>query len=182
MTAALSLNLVRPLMRVRQYREFTDAPVHEGDLSAISDAARWSGSASNSQPWRFIVLRDVATIRKLGEVGQPQTRGLQTSPAAIAIILPDDESKAASFAFDEGRAAERILIAATMLGLGAGVSWIKPEIRAQVNSVLGVPKGYGVHTIVAVGHPSPAAMRPKSEPGKARLPREEVVFEERWRA
>jgi len=33
---------------------------------------------------------------------------------------------------------------------------------------------------VQVGHPTDAARRPKSAPGEARLPREEVVFEERW--
>ncbi len=180
MTAALSLNLVRPLLRVRQFREFTDAPVHEGDLAAIADAARWSGSASNSQPWRFVTIRDEATVRKIGETGQPQTRGLQTAPAAVAIVMPDDEARAVAYAFDEGRATERMLIAATMLGLGAGVQWIKPEVRAEINSMLGIPKGHSVHTIVAVGHPSEGALRPKSEPGKARLPREEVVFEERW--
>lgn len=33
------------------------APVDETKLSAALEAARWSASASNSQPWRFIVAR-----------------------------------------------------------------------------------------------------------------------------
>jgi len=33
---------------------------------------------------------------------------------------------------------------------------------------------------VVVGHPTEAAQAPKSAPGKARLPREQVVFEGRW--
>ena len=39
----------------------------------------------------------------------------------IAIVLPDEQGQAVSHAYDEGRAAERILIAASMLGLGAGI-------------------------------------------------------------
>jgi hypothetical protein len=37
-----------------------------------------------------------------------------------------------------------------------------------------------IRTIVAIGHPSDAARQPRAAPGKARLPREETVFYERW--
>ncbi len=171
---------VRPLLRVRQIREFADRPVTRGELDAIADAARWSGSASNSQPWRFIEIVNRETVRTLGESAAPHTRSLLTAPAAIAIVLPDEADKAVSRAYDEGRAAERMLIAATLLGLGAGISWILPETRPRIHALLGVPEGHVIRTIVAIGHPSEAARRPKSEPGKARLPRETVVFEERW--
>ena len=55
----------------------------------------------------------------------PQTRSLLTAQAAIAIVLGGDEGDV-EHAFDEGRAAERILIAAGLLGLAAGVAWINP--------------------------------------------------------
>jgi nitroreductase len=171
---------VRPLLRVRQLREFTDRPVAGSELNAIADAARWSGSSSNSQPWRFIAIANIDTIRKLGQAAMPQTRSLLTATAAIAIVLPDEADKAVSRAYDEGRAAERILIAANLLGLGAGITWILPEARQRIHAILGVPEGHLVRTIVAIGHPTEAARRPKSEPGKARLPRETVVFEENW--
>jgi hypothetical protein len=48
--------------------------------------------------------------------------------------------------------------------------------------MLGVPEDRQVRTIIAIGHPTAAARRPKSAPGEARLPREETVFEERWPA
>jgi len=173
---------LREIRRTRQYREFEPQPVEKGDLDALVDVGRWSGSSANSQPWRFIVIRDPATIRAIHDIGLPSTRGLATAPAVIAIVVPSDEKKAVGIAYDEGRATERILIAAGMLDLGAGISWMMPRIRDQVGRILGLPEDRMVRTIVQVGHPTAAARMPKSAPGEARLPRDEVVFEERWPA
>jgi len=172
---------VRPLLRTRQTREFTDEPVSDGDLTALADVARWSGSSANTQPCRFIVIREEATLRAIADAGMPQTRSLRSAAAAIAIALPEEQGKAVSHAFDEGRAAERILVGATMLGLAAGIAWILAAARGTVGELLHLPGEWRVRTIVAIGHPSKAALRPKSAPGQARLPREQVVFDERWR-
>jgi nitroreductase len=172
------LEIVRPLLRVRQIRQFTDkAPTNE-ELAALADVARWSGSSTNTQPWRFIVVRDRDVLLQLHQAGLPQTRSLATALAAIAILLPDGD--VISHAFDEGRAAERMLIGATNLGLGAGIAWIMPGIRPLVGKLLTLPGGWFVRTLVVVGHPTKEARAPKAAPGKARLPREDVVFEARW--
>jgi nitroreductase len=171
---------IRPLLGARQTREFTDAPVEPDALDALVDAARWSGSSKNSQPWRFIVIRDPATIRALADSDMPHTRALPTATAAIAIVLPEQPGRGISHAYDEGRAAERILIAASQLGLGAGIAWIGKEARPAVAELLGLPDDRFVRTVVAIGHPSEAGRRPKSKPGEARLPRDETVFAERW--
>lgn len=171
---------VRPLLRVRQVRQFTDAPVESPALEAIADAARWSGSSQNTQPWRFIVIRHRETLRRLAKAGQPQTRSLASAAAAVAIVLPEDKSRAASNAFDEGRAAERMLIAASLLEVGAGIAWLRSEVRPVAGELLALPEGRFVRTLVAIGHPTPAAQRPKSAPGEARLPRSETVFNERF--
>ncbi len=175
-------DIVRPLVRTRQYRQFTDEPVSDEEIAAIVDAARWSGSAGNDQRWRFIVIRDVATLRQLATAGMPQTRGLHTAVMAIAIVLPDEPSRAVSDAYDDGRVAERILVAATMLGLGAGISWIRTGFQPAVREILGLPEDRMVRTIMSVGHPTDAARQPKSAPGQARQPRDEIVYEERWPA
>jgi nitroreductase len=171
---------LRPLRQTRQIREFTYEPVDRAALDSIADVARWSGSSSNSQPWRFIVVTDEPGLRRLAAIGLPQTRSLQTATAAIAIVLPADEGHEIGNAYDEGRAAERILIAASMLDLGAGIAWILSGIRADVGEIFGLPADRLIRTIVSLGHPSDAARRPKAAPGKARLPREETVFHERW--
>ena len=171
---------VRPLLRTRQFRDFTAEQVSDEDLAALTDVARWTGSSSNNQPWRFLVIRDRAVLDRIAEIGTPQTRPLRVAPAAIAIVLPADPSREIHDAYDDGRAAERILIAAQLLDLGAGITWIRKQIRGEVNQLLGIPSDWFTRTIMAVGHPTAAALAPKSAPGKARLPREQTVFENGW--
>ena len=173
------IDRVRPLLRARQVREFTSEPPTDAELEALTEVARWTGSSRNSQPWRFIVIRDRVAIKGIHDAGVPQTRSLLTAPTAIAIVLDGDEGDV-EHAFDEGRAAERILIAAGLLGLAAGIAWINPVARAEAGRILGLPADRFVRAIVPVGHPTEAAQRPKSAPGAARLPRSETVFSERW--
>jgi nitroreductase len=178
--AATPLETVRLLIRVRQMRDFATKRVSKAELDAITEVARWSGSSRNEQPCRFIALRDLETIRQIAELGLPQTRGLRTATAAIAVVVPDELERESSRSFDEGRAAERMLIAANLVGLGGGISRLRPDVREPIGKLLKLPLKRSARTIVALGHPSADALEPKSKPGTARLPREEVIFEEHW--
>ncbi len=178
--AACPADILRPLRRTRQVREFEATPLDAATLDALADVARWTGSSANTQPWRFIVITDPATLRAIHEAGMPQTRGLATATAAIAIALPADPARAVSDAYDDGRVAERLLVAARLLDLGAGISWMKADVRPAVAKILGLPNDWTIRTIVQLGHPTAAGRAPKAAPGKARLPREETVFAERW--
>jgi len=171
---------LRPLLRTRQVREFTDEPLGDDVLAALADVARWTGSSKNDQPWRFLVIKEVPTLRRLNEMGLPQTRSLATATAALAIVLPAGNDRVIADAYDDGRAAERVLVAASVLDIGAGIAWVRPDVRAGVSELLGIPDDHFVRTLLALGHPTEAARRPKAEPGKARLPREQVVFGDRW--
>jgi nitroreductase len=182
MTEAATLrDRVRPLLRVRQIREFTPDPVGQAELDAIVDAGRWTGSSRNEQPWRFVTITNRETLKRLHDLGLPQTRSLATAPAAIAVVIPDERPMEVMRAFDEGRAAERLLIAAYLVGLAGGVAWIRNDVRAEAQALLGIPDDRILRTLVVVGHPTEAGLQPKAAPGQGRLPREEVVFSERWR-
>jgi nitroreductase len=172
---------LRPLIRVRQIRDFTPEPLTAEELDALTEVARWSGSSSNEQPWRFVAVTRPESIRGLADAYMPSSRALQTATAAIAIALPDESGKAVMRGYDDGRVSERILIGASLLGLGAAITWVWAEARPAVHEILGIPDGWFVRTIMAVGHPTDAARLPKSAPGTARKPREETVFEELWR-
>ena len=126
-TPASPHDLVRPLLRTRQVRAFTAKPPTDEQLEAITDVARWSGSSTNEQPWRFIVIRDRTTIRALADLAMPSTRALQSATAAIVVTIPADRERQVGRAYDEGRAAERMLIAAGLLDLGAGIVWLWPK-------------------------------------------------------
>ena len=50
----------------RSIREWTDEPISEQDLAMILEAGRQAPSSENVQPWRFIIVRDAGTRKKLG--------------------------------------------------------------------------------------------------------------------
>ena len=52
----------------RSVREFTADPVSEEDLRMILEAGRQAPSGENAQPWRFIIVKDLATRKKLGAI------------------------------------------------------------------------------------------------------------------
>jgi nitroreductase len=176
------LDRVHPLIRTRQVRDFTDRPLEPALLEALAEVLRWTGSSNNRQPWRFLVLRDRPILRQIADAGQPQTRALQTATAALAIVLPVEPERTVANAYDEGRAAERVLVGAGLLGIGAGIAWVRDDVQAPVRALLGVPDGWFVRTVIALGYPTEAALRPKSAPGQARLPREQVIFHDHWPA
>ena len=63
-------NLVDATMKViqdrRSIRDYTDEPVSDQDLDMILEAARQAPSGENAQPWRFIIVKDVETRKRLG--------------------------------------------------------------------------------------------------------------------
>jgi len=173
--ASASPDLVlRALRRTRQIRQFTDEPVMESDLSAILNVARWTGSSMNLQPWMFIVIRDRADRERLAELA-PYARHVAGAAVAIAIAMNGDNPE--WDAYDEGRVAERILIAAGVRDLGAGIGWVLETERPQVAALLALTAPQFVRTIISLGHPTERARQPRSAPGIARRPLVELVRE-----
>jgi nitroreductase len=166
--------ILRALRQTRQVRQFTDEPVDEDDLQAILEVARWTGSSQNKQLWRFLIIRDHAVRQRIGEVTR-YARYVGNAPVAIAIVMPGEDVE--TDAYDDGRAAERILIAANALGLGAGIGWTDGDERAVIGSLLGVDPPQFVRTIISVGHPTEKAMQKRSGPGTGRKPLGELVRE-----
>lgn len=170
-TARAALDAIR---HVRQVRAYTPDPVDPDALAAILEVARWSGSAANTQPWRFIVIDDPDVLHRLAEIRLPW---IATAPLAIAIVL--DGNKKISEAYDEGRVTERIMIAARLLGLGAAVAWHGDAAQqAQAREILGIPDDLTSRAIVTIGHPDPSAP-PRSAVGGGRKPLDEIVSHNR---
>lgn len=51
----------------RSIRKYKDIPVPKKEIMKILEAARWSPSAHNSQPWRFVVIQKKSLIKNLSE-------------------------------------------------------------------------------------------------------------------
>ncbi len=169
--------LLRAMRRVRSVRSFRPEPVPDEFLTEILEVARWTGSGANRQPWTFVVVREPATLSAIA-AASPNARHIAGAAAAIVIVMDGGMSEIDTF--DEGRVAERILVAATALGLASAIGWIVPAGSAAVDALLGVPEGRRTRTLVSLGYPTEEGAGPKSAPGTARRPLADTVRFERF--
>lgn len=145
-STAAALETVR---KVRQVRQYLPGDVSDEQLNQLLEIARWTGSSRNTQPWRFVVVRDKDMLKQLGNLRENIT-WVGDAALAIALVSPGDNPP--HEAYDEGRVTERIMIAASMLGLGAGTAWFgEPEREAKAKALLNVPEGNTLRSVVAVG-------------------------------
>jgi nitroreductase len=154
------------LQRQRQTRSFTTEPVSDADIAALLETMRWTGSASNKQPWQFLVVRDRKTIAKLSRATM-YTLWLLKTPLVFVVLSAGDDRFA--HAYDLGRVDERILLAARALGLGAGiVTFGTDAAQKSVRAALEAPDDWSIYSAVGVGHPSETA-RPAKLGGRKPL-------------
>ena len=52
------MDVLEAIKERRSIRKYEPKAVPEEKLTQILEAGRWAPSAGNSQPWRFIVVRD----------------------------------------------------------------------------------------------------------------------------
>jgi nitroreductase len=67
-TYTLADATLKVILDRRSIREFTPDPVSDSDLDKILEAARQAPSGENAQPWRFIIVKDEGTRKKLGAI------------------------------------------------------------------------------------------------------------------
>jgi len=165
----------------REVRQYEDRPIPEGILTQILEAGRASGSSRNRQPWRFVVIIDRARRR---EVSTFMARPANVASAAAAIVVAVANARAA---FDAGRTAQNMMLAAWTLGIGTCPN--TPMDEAALKAALGLPQEMVVPTVLSMGYPAPGERRPlrKADPAGVlrrinRLPLAEVVHRETYRA
>ena len=179
MTISLEARPILEKMRkVRQIRQYRPDPVPESIVDELLEIARWTGSARNTQPWRFIVVTDKEQLSKISRVRVP-INWVAAAPLAIAIVL--DGASPTTEAYDEGRISERLLIAAHLLGLGGGTAWFgDDDQQAAGKQILEVPAGLTARSVVALGYPiTYKDPRPGAVTG-GRKPLTEIVSKDRF--
>ena len=165
-------DLLKFLRRLRAVREYTSEPIAEAMIEDMLEVGRWSGSSANRQPCAVIVVRDPDVKRQFGEWG-----ALPAATAAVVMLIVNANDAAR---FDEGRLAERLLLAAAAHGLGSTVATLKGEGPASAKRLLGIPEDYRAATIVAIGHIDVDARRARQMNPQPRKPMEEFVHWDRW--
>jgi nitroreductase len=137
----------------RSIRRYTSEDVSDEDIRRLLEAAMAAPSASNRQPWHFIVVRDPGLRQGLAET---HTWSKMCAGAPVVVAVCGDPDRSDHWVEDTSAATQNLLLAVTALGLG-GV-WIgiypRPQREAYVRRVLSIPESIGVLCLVSIGHPA----------------------------
>jgi nitroreductase len=159
----------------REVREYADRALPPDAERRILDAGRVAGSSQNRQRRRFVVLRDRNAVERAAEAVYVP-RNLLGAKLVVAIVV----TGRGPIAFDAGRAAQNMMLAAWNDGIGSCPNGIADAERAR--AVLGLDEGEQVATILTFGYPA----RPRDPERRSaaewieradRLPFDQVVTE-----
>lgn len=147
------MELLEGIFSRRSVRRYTAEPVADHLLREVVRAGCWAPSGLNNQPWRFVVVRDPAIKEALSRLTRYH-RIVQAAPVLIAVYC--DTSAMYHELKDHlamGACLQNMLLAAH--GLGLGSVWLGEILcnAERVRAVLGLPDGYELMAIVAIGHP-----------------------------
>jgi nitroreductase len=144
------------IFRRRSIRSYQDKPVEKEKLEILLKATMAAPSATNSQPWEFVVIDDPDRMQGLRNI---LPYGKFVAPAAIAVCgspkVATNPSGRMFWIQDCSAAAENILLGAFELGLGAcwiGVNPI-PIVKQAVARYLGLPGGVTPLCMIYLGYP-----------------------------
>ena len=155
----------------RTIRDFKSDPVPDAVVHRILQAARWSPSSSNIQPWHFIVIRNPETIGRLGEICTQGTF-IGQAPLAIAVVMGETRRPQ----LDAGRAIQQMELAAWAEGLGTCFVGIRGEQQTEAKALLSIPDDMELITVLPFGY---RILRPAGT-GTPRKPMSEIAHGERF--
>ena len=164
------MDAYRAVVDKRDQRAFLPTPIPEDALRRILQAGRMTGSSKNSEPNRFIVIRDPARLAAVAALG-PQARWV--ARAAVAIVI----AQTARHEYDAGRCAQNMMVAAWGDGVGSCPAHL-PE--PEVAKLLGIPAALLVNRVVAFGYVDPERAAAPAAVSRKRKPLTELVHWETW--
>jgi nitroreductase len=144
----------------RDTRRYSDRPIPEDVVERILDAGRVTGSASNRQPWRFLVVEDAERREKLADAVYEPTN-LRGAQLIIAIV--------GTRPFDLGRCVQNMMLAAWNEGVASCPNGIADKDATQAALGLEEPP----INVLSFGYPArqPAAETRSAEEWSARANR-----------
>lgn len=168
------LELVNKRQSDRQYEEGRQIPSEV--IGRIIEAARLAPSATNSQPWHFIIVDEPDLKKKVASALTSKLTGSMNAFAASAsvlIVLVEEPAnligkmgelllKEHLSHIDLGIAASHIVLAATEEGLGSCViGWVNQK---KVKELLHIPKKKSVPLVISLGYSIEAPKEKKRKP------------------
>lgn len=161
----------------KSVRAFLDQTVEDEKLDAVLKAARLAPSAANLQEWRFVIVREPETRKKLAAVAGGQAFVAEAPVIIVACAETDGQvmrwGGPPCYQIDVAIALDHISLAAVDLGLGS--CWIGLFDEKKVKEILHIPTEIRVMVLMLLGYPSDPSVNAKN-----RLPLDRTVKYEHW--
>jgi nitroreductase len=140
--------LLNFLKNRRSIRNFQDKMVSEKEINMILEAGRWTPSASNRQPWKFIVIKDRDFINKIAKAAS-YGRFIKEASVLIAIIGKIKTSPK-WYIIDTSLVSMNMMLMAWSMGIGT--CWIGAMNREKAKQILELKDDDYVLTILPFGY------------------------------
>jgi len=144
---SILMDVFEAIRERKSVRSYDDRPVPTNVLEKILEAGRTAPSASNVQPWHFIIVTDLQKRTALS--AGKYAKFLKTTPVVIA-GLGDREASPEWHVVDVTIAMENMVLAATAEGLGT--CWIGSFHESEVKAALSIPDKWEVVAMLALGY------------------------------
>ena len=172
-------------------RAFDSRAVEPDKLRTLFEAARWSASSYNAQPWYFIVgtKNDPENYKKVLDSFVEFNQGWAKNAPVVALSvaghkMPHDGSTNRHAFHDVGQAAATLALQATALGLQVHqMAGILPD---KAREIFGIPPDFEAVAGFAIGYPGDHMTLPEgrlrdNETGpRQRKPLSSFVFTGTW--
>ncbi len=151
----------RILVERRSVRRFKRDAIPDSVLDTLFEICRWAPTASNSQSYYFILIKNPEIINFLANIREP-AKPIGDAPYVVAVCA--DPEKSRRYTQDGDIAAYHFMLAAWSLGLGT--CWIADMDRPEVKEKLGIPLTHYVATVTPLGWPEEIPQAPPRKPAK----------------
>ena len=153
------MNLREVFEKRKSIRKFTGEPIKEEQIKLIMEAAQIAPSASNKQPYKFIVIKNDEFKKVFRKRAVPQRF---VEKAAVIFVALGNKEQDYWYKVDIGIAVQHMALQAAELGLGS--CWMGAIKRDEVRELLKVPNGWEIVALLAVGVPG---QEPPARPRKS---------------
>lgn len=148
------MDAIKTIMTRRSVRKFKSQPIPEDIVEKILHAAMSAPSATNEQPWQFLLIDDKTLLEKITTVHQ---NALMCKQAPLVILLCVDMNKEKYRDFwvqDMSAATQNILLAARACELGAVWVGIYPndERVKKFRELFKMPESVTPFAIIPIGY------------------------------
>lgn len=155
----------------RSIRRYKDKPVPDDLVNEVIDAACLAPSGNNTQPSRYLIVKDDGTKKRLRDNEVIRDEWVYDAP--VIIVCCTDPTSYTKFVKgwdnpneirairDLSIASSYLVLRATELGLGTCYcGWLKKD---KIKEVLGIPQHFIVPYVITLGYP---AETPNARPRK----------------